>query len=83
MSGFEITCANKDQRGVIIRIGGEGWSFDAREAVVKIITQQLRFYIRLDDQTCDVGVRGEAFDSYLALEPDGFPLHNVTTLPSC
>jgi hypothetical protein len=29
-----------------------------------------------------VGVRGEGFDAYFVLEPDGFPLHNLN-FPSC
>jgi hypothetical protein len=83
MSGFEVTCANKNQRGFIVRIGGEGWSMDAREALVKIMSNQVRLRVRVNNQFADIGIRGEGSDAYLALEPDGFPLHDLTDLPSC
>lgn len=83
MSGLEITCINKDQRQLITRIGGEGWSMPIQQVIVALISQQLRLYIRVNEALLDVGVRGEGFDSYLALEPDGFPLHNLVDLPSC
>lgn len=83
LAGFEITCANKNYRGIIVRIGGSGWSMDARQAIVKMGNQQLRLNICIDGSYFDVGVRGEGFDAYLALEPDGFPLHSLDGLPSC
>jgi hypothetical protein len=83
MSGFEITCANKDVRGRIIRIGGEGWSMEIRDAIVKTVSHHLRLYVRVNGTLVEVGVRGEGFDAYLALEPEGFPLHNLTDLASC
>jgi hypothetical protein len=83
MSGYEITCANKNRLGVIIRIGGAGWSLDGHEAIVKIMSGQLRLRIRVGGSYQDVGVRGEGMNAYLALEPDGFPLHELHDLPSC
>lgn len=83
MSGFEITCVNKDQRGAIVRIGGQGWSLTIHEAVVKIISHQLRLWVRVDGADFDVGVRGEGFAAYLVIEPEGFALHNLTALQSC
>lgn len=44
-SGFQVTCANEDQQGVIVRVGGAGWSLGLREAVHKIGGQQLRLHI--------------------------------------
>lgn len=82
-SGFRIMCANKNQQGFIIRVAGSGWTLTAHEAIVKLNNQQLRFNVRVDGKDIDVGVRGEGFDAYLVLEPDGFPLHNLTDLPSC
>ena len=83
MSGFEIACVNKDQRGLIVRVGGDGWSMPIQKAITDVISNQLRLYIRVDAQFFEIGVRGEGFDSYLALEPDGLPLHELTDLPSC
>lgn len=83
ISGFEITCANKTRAGTIARVGGNGWSLDIRDAIVKILTQQISVYIRTNNQLLQVGVRGEGSDAYLAVEPDGYPLHDLTDLPSC
>lgn len=82
MSGFEITCINRDFRGRVTRIGGEGWSLGTHEAIVKVISNQIRFTIRINGKPVQVGVRGEGFDAYLVLEPDGFALHNLN-FPSC
>jgi hypothetical protein len=82
-SGFQITCANKNPNGVIVRVGGQGWSLSIHEAIVKISSQQLRLHIRLDNEYFDIGVRGNGTSAYLVLEPDGTPLHNVSGLPSC
>ena len=82
MSGYEITCANKNFRGLVVRIGGEGWSLGAHEAIVKILSKQIQLIIRIDGKLVQVGVRGEGSEAYLALEPDGFPLHNLD-FPSC
>ena len=81
--GFEIMCANKNQQGIIVRIGGEGWSLEAREAMVKLMSTELRLIMRINNEFVDIGIRGEGFDSYLVLEPDGFPLHALTDLQSC
>lgn len=83
MSGFEITCVNKDQRGLILRVGGVGWSMEAHDAIVKLITNKVRLNILLGNEYVEVGVRGEGFDSYLAIEPEGQALHLVEGLPSC
>lgn len=83
MSGFELTCANKTPAGAISRVGGAGWSLDIREAILKIVTQQIVIYIRSDNQQVQIGVRGQGTQAYLALEPDGFPLHDLADLPSC
>jgi hypothetical protein len=83
MSGYEITCANRDSRGVIIRIGGKGWTLTVREAIIQLTTQRLRLMIYLDGRQAEVGIRGEGNESYLAVEPDGFPLHDLTDLQSC
>ena len=82
MSGFEITCINKNSRGQVVRIGGEGWSLGTHDAIVKLISHQIRFTMRVNGQSVQVSVRGEGYDAYLALEPDGFPLHNLN-FPSC
>ena len=83
MSGLEITCVNKDQRGLITRIGGENWSLSIHEAITKLLSEQVRLYIRIEDTFAAVGVRGDGSESYLALEPDGFPLHDIASLQSC
>jgi hypothetical protein len=82
MSGFEITCINKNSRGLVVRIGGSGWSLGAHDAIVKVVSNQIRFSIRANGNLVQVGVRGEGIDAYLVLEPDGFPLHNLI-FPSC
>jgi hypothetical protein len=83
LSGYEVTCANKNQRGIITRVGGVGWSLDIREAVVKIMSAQIRLYIQVKGQFVEIGIRGDGSDSFLVLEPDGFPLHNLPDFPSC
>jgi len=83
VSGLEITCANRDSQGIILRIGGQGWTLPVHEAVVKVISQQLRLNISVDGQLLDVGVRGDGSDAYLAIEPDGYALHDLADLQSC
>jgi hypothetical protein len=83
MTGFQITCVNRDARGIIIRIGGEGWTLSFHEAIVKVVSQQLRLNILVDGKLVVVGIRGEGNDAYLVIEPEGFPLHNLTNLQSC
>lgn len=82
-SGFQITCANKNHHGVIVRVGGPGWSLSTHEAIAKISSQQLRLHIRLGNELYEVGVRGDGGSAYLVLEPDAKPLHEVAELPSC
>ena len=82
MSGLEITCINRDTRGLIGRIGGEGWSFSLHEAIVKLISHQLGLTIKVEGEYFQVGVHGEGFDAYLVRESDGFPLHRLN-FPSC
>jgi hypothetical protein len=83
MSGFEITCVNKNARGNIVSVGGDGWNLVIYEAIRKTVSQQLRLNIQVEGRSVAVGVRGDGMDAYLALEPDGFPLHQLTNLPSC
>ncbi len=82
-SGFEITCANKNPHGVIVRVGGQGWSLSIHEAVLRISIQQLRLHICLGNEYFDIGVRGDGTSAYLVLEPDGTHLNEVAGLPSC
>lgn len=82
MSGFEITCINKNPRGLVVRIGGAGWSFATHDAIVKIISRQIGFTVRVNGDPVQVGVRGEGFDAYLVLEPAGVALHDLD-IPSC
>ena len=82
-AGFQVTCANKNPSGVIVRIGGQGWSLSLHEAIVQISSQQLRLHLRLGNDYFDIGVRGEGSDAFLVLEPDARPLHEVAGLPSC
>ena len=79
----EITCANKNPRGVIVRIGGEGWSLSVHDAIMKLSSNQLRLTLLFDNEVVEVGVRGEGSSAYLVLEPDGQPLHDLEGLPSC
>jgi hypothetical protein len=83
MTGLEITCANKDQHGAILRIGGDGWSMSIHDAITKLLARELRAYVRSGNTFAAVGLRGDGADAYLALEPDGVPLHDLTSLPSC
>lgn len=83
MSGFEITCGNKDAGGTLVRVGGDGWSMAIHDAIVKLVSGQVRLFISIGEEAIDIGVRGEGSSSYLALEPDGYPLHQVIDLASC
>jgi hypothetical protein len=83
VSGFEITCANKNRSGSIVRVGGVGWSLAIADAITKLLSSQIRLTIRIDGNMADVGIRGNGPDAYLAIEPDGFPLHQLADLPSC
>ncbi len=65
-----------------MRVGGQGWSAAIHEVIVQIISQQARFFVQVGDNFVEVGVRGDGFDAYLALEPDGVALHNLN-IPSC
>lgn len=80
---YEIMCANKNVQGVILRIGGDGWSLSLHEAVVKVINKELQLFIRVNGKSARVGIRGEGYDAYLVVESDGYPLHQLTDLPSC
>lgn len=82
VSGFQITCANRNANGVIVRVGGQGWSLSIREAIVKISSQQLHLNIRIGNEYFDIGVRGDGTSAYLVLEPDARPLHEVAAIPS-
>lgn len=82
-TGFQVTCANKNQLGVIVRVGGPGWSLSRQEAVQKIDGNQLRLHIFIGDEAFDIGVRGSGNNAYLVLEPDAKPLSEVAELKSC
>jgi hypothetical protein len=82
-AGHQITCANKNQNGLIVRVGGQGWSLSIHEAILKISSQQVRLHIRQGNDYFAIGVRGEGTSAYLVLEPDERPLHEVIGLPSC
>jgi len=83
LSGFQITCANKNQNGTIVRVGGPDWSLSRQEAIQKIIMKQIVLYISVGDESFYIGVRGEGHDSYLILEPDGPLLSEIEQLRSC
>lgn len=83
ISGFEITCVNKNRLGMITSIGGDSWNLEIHEAIVKLVSNQLRLNIQVDGRYMEVGIRGDGSNAYLVLEPDGFPLHNIGSLPSC
>lgn len=83
MRGFEITCANKNPNGVIVRVGGQGWSLAIHEAIVKMVSGQIRLSILVGNAVYDVGIRGDGEDAYLVLEPEGKPLHDLDGLRSC
>lgn len=82
-SGFQITCANKNQNGTIVRVGGSGWSLSLHEIIVKIISNQRRYSIYIGDTQYEIGVRGDGGNAYLVLEPDGKPLSEIDGLQSC
>ncbi|MFP4323285.1 MAG: DUF3892 domain-containing protein [Anaerolineales bacterium] len=82
-AGFEITCVNKNHTGIIVRIGGVGWSLSTQEAIQKLMSQQLRFNLLLGNRYLDVGVRGSGTDAYLVIEPEGYALHDIEQIPSC
>ena len=67
-----MTCVNKNARGLVERIGGDGWSLGTHEAVVKVISKQVRFIIRINGKYVQIGVRGEGFDAYLKALRDDF-----------
>ncbi len=82
-AGFEITCVNKNYTGMIVRIGGVGWSLSTREAIQKLMSEQLRLNLLLGNRYLDVGVRGAGSDAYLVIEPEGYALHEIEQIPSC
>lgn len=82
-TGFQVTCANKNQQGTIVRVGGPGWSLSIQEATQKIIGKQLRLHIFIGNEAFDIGVRIADNNAYLVLEPDAKPLSEVSELRSC
>lgn len=82
-SGYQVTCANKNQNGTIVRLGGPGWSLGHHEAIRKILNNQLRLHIYIGNEAFDIGVRREGKVAYLVLEPDAKPLAKVEGLISC
>lgn len=83
LSGFTITCVNKNQRGIVTRVGGDGWSLETRDAIIKMLSAQIRLNIQIEGKFVEVGLRGSGFDAYFVTEPEGFPLHDLPDLPSC
>ena len=83
LSGYQITCANKNQYGTIVRIGGQGWSLSHHEAIQKLVSQQVTLYISIGNESFYIGVRGEGDDAHLVLEPDDKLLSDVEQLMSC
>ena len=82
-TGFQILCANKNQNGTIVRLGGADWTLSHFDAIIKIQENQLRLHVVIGNDVFDIGVRGDGRDAYLVLEPDGKPLHQVEGLKSC
>lgn len=82
-SGFEVTCANKNLNGTIVRLGGIGWSLSHQEVVYRLNSRQLRLHISIGDETFEIGVRGEGLDAYLVLEPEAKALSEIEGLKSC
>ena len=83
LSGFEITCANKNQQGMIVRLGGQGWSMSLHEAILGLVHNRLRLCILIGNTYFDIGIRGDGNDSYLVLEPEATLLSEVDGLESC
>lgn len=83
MNGYEITCVNKSPGGQLVRIGGDGWSLPIHEAIVKMLSDQIRLFIRINEQEFEIGVRGNGTNAYLVLEPDATALHSIADLTSC
>jgi hypothetical protein len=83
MIEYEITCANKNPNGMLVRIGGASWTCSLREAVLKIESSQAHYSVRIEGKLMSVGIRGDSSDAYLVLEPSGYALHNLPDLPSC
>lgn len=82
-SGLQVTCANKSVSGTIIRVGGPGWSLSHREAIQKISMGQVHLHIYIGDEYFNIGVRGDANNAYLVLEPTAKPLNEIHGLKSC
>lgn len=83
LSGFEIKCANKNMQEKIVRLGGDGWSLSHSEAIARLNSRQIRLFIRVGDESYDIGVRGEGNDAYLVLEANEKALADVEELKSC
>jgi hypothetical protein len=83
MLEYEVTCANKNPNGMLVRIGGENWTCGLREAIVKIVSGQALYSVRIEGKLMTVGIRGESSNAYLVLEPEGYPLHDLPDLPGC
>jgi len=80
---WQITCANKNTQGIIVRIGGPGWSLGIHEAIVKLVSKQIQLKILVGNETFVVDVHGEGMDAYLVLQSDGRALHELDRLASC
>jgi hypothetical protein len=82
-AGFQILCANKNPQGLIMRLGGDGWSLSHHQAIVGLLHKRLRLHIFIGNESFEIGVRGDGMDSYLVLEPNGERLSEVEGLRSC
>jgi hypothetical protein len=82
-SGFQVTCANKNLNGTIVRLGGNGWSLSYQEAIYRLNSRQLRLFISIGDESFEIGVRGEGMDAFLVLEPESKALSQIEGLKSC
>lgn len=82
-SGFRITCANKNQNGTIVRLGGRDWSMEVHDALHRIVTNTLKLHIIIGNDLFYIGVRGEGDEIYPVTEPDGKPLDEIDGLTSC
>ena len=53
------------------------------DAIMKILSGQVQINIRINGELQLIGVRGSGSDSYLAIDNDGYALHDFPDLQSC
>ena len=83
MSGFHVTCINRNPAGLIIRIGGADWSMSLAEAISGLVYKRLRLTILIGNEYFDIGLRGQGSNTYLVVEPEGKALAVIEGLYSC